>query len=510
MELDPLLLIILALSVVWVSVFHLYKQRNSGHLPPGPPQKFLSGNIHQLPKTEPWKKYAEWAKEYGPIFHVRVFSRHIIVLNTSKAVTDLLESRSSIYSERPIMWMYGELLGRKRTVFQISSENPLHKTYRKLLRTGLDLRSIRSYQHLFERENLIMLRALYEKPEDFIRHIRRNAGGIILEVAYGWTVKKDDDYFISLIQEGFRITGMVTRPGAFPAEHFPFLRFIPSWMPGGRFRKQAAVWRKTMSDLGDVPHEWVKSQMESGDYIESFTSKMLLPDGEAPPSAEEEENIKFCAEALYAGGADTTVAAMTAFFLLMAKFPSSQRQAQAELSQVVGDERLPNWTDQDNLPYVRALIQETLRWASVAPLGLPHSVTRDDVYQGYHIPKGSTVVANIWALMHDPDVYPDPDTFEPERYLQSRTNTPQPDPRKYVFGFGARVCPGSQFAEQSLFLSISSVLATFDVAKCTSETGFAIEPEVDFTTGVTRHIKPFEITITPRKGSAGLRLVEAG
>lgn len=60
---------------------------------------------------------------------------------------------------------------------------------------------------------------------------------------------------------------------------------------------------------------------------------------------------------------------MTAFFLLMAKFPSSQRQAQAELSQVVGDERLPNWTDQDNLPYVRALIQETLRWASVAPLG---------------------------------------------------------------------------------------------------------------------------------------------
>lgn len=109
----------------------------------------------------------------GPIFHIRVFRRQIIILNTHKVVTDLLESRSSIYSERPILWMYGEILGCNRTVFQISSENPLHKTYRKLLRTGLDLRSIKSYQHLFERENLIMLRALHEKPEDFISHVRR-------------------------------------------------------------------------------------------------------------------------------------------------------------------------------------------------------------------------------------------------------------------------------------------------------------------------------------------------
>lgn len=92
MELDPLLLIILALSVIWVSVFHLYKQRNSGHLPPGPPQKFLSGNIHQLPKTEPWKKYAEWAKEYGQ--HSSLPS----ILSTSKMTR---VSMSRPYLSRP-------------------------------------------------------------------------------------------------------------------------------------------------------------------------------------------------------------------------------------------------------------------------------------------------------------------------------------------------------------------------------------------------------------------------
>lgn len=229
-----------------------------------------------------------------------------------------------------------------------------------------------------------------------------------MEVAYGWTVKDDNDQLISLIQEAFRITATVLRPGVFPVEYFPLLRFIPSWMPGGKFRKQAAVWKKQMSDVEDIPHEWVKSQMvspvsyyicdgtsdlycpqESGNYLESFTSKMLLPEDGVPPTAEEEDHIKFCAEALHAGGADTvsvlltvfvlvkitdsrhlqTVSAMTAFFLLMSKFPSVQQRAQAEISRIIGNERLPNWGDQDNLPYVRALIQEILRWATVAPLG---------------------------------------------------------------------------------------------------------------------------------------------
>ena len=60
---------------------------------------------------------------------------------------------------------------------------------------------------------------------------------------------------------------------------------------------------------------------------------------------------------------------MTAFFLLMALYPTAQQRAQKEITRITSDERLPNWADQDSLPYVRALIQETLRWASVGPLG---------------------------------------------------------------------------------------------------------------------------------------------
>lgn len=98
----------------------------------------------------------------------------MIMLNTHAAVSDLLETRSSIYSDRPRTQMYGELIGRKWNVFNISFDNPRHKIYRKLLRTGLNPRAIQGYRPLMERESMIFLRGLLKKPKEFASHARRS------------------------------------------------------------------------------------------------------------------------------------------------------------------------------------------------------------------------------------------------------------------------------------------------------------------------------------------------
>lgn len=87
---------------------------------------------------------------------------------------------------------------------------------------------------------------------------------------------------------------------------------------------------------------------------------------------------------------------MQAFFLAMASYPDVQLKAQAELDAVVGTGRLPEFDDQEALPYVNALVKELLRWRSVVPAGVPHRSMEDDEYRGYFIPKGSIVIANIW------------------------------------------------------------------------------------------------------------------
>lgn len=165
------------------------------------------------------------------------------------------------------------------------------------------------------------------------------------------------------------------------------------------------------------------------------------------------------------------------FTLLMTIHPEIQYKAQAEIDRVIGTERLPTVDDLGSLPYVAAIFKEVLRFHPVAPLGnirynlvsstysflhagLPHCVMREDEYMGYRIPCGTTITANIWyvspsrrhtslvvhrmnayarAITHEPEIYPCPSKFDPGRFLGEN---PQHDPRRIVFGFGRRSCPG--------------------------------------------------------------------
>ncbi|GKT97061.1 cytochrome P450 oxidoreductase [Colletotrichum tofieldiae] len=81
-------------------------------------------------------------------------------------------------------------------------------------------------------------------------------------------------------------------------------------------------------------------------------------------------------------------------------YPEVQQKAQAEVDRVVGQERLPNIHDLEKLPYIEAVAKELMRWHPIGPMGLPHSSTEDDIFEGYFIPKGAMVFPNIWSVLH--------------------------------------------------------------------------------------------------------------
>ena len=84
----------------------------------------------------------------------------------------------------------------------------------------------------------------------------------------------------------------------------------------------------------------------------------------------------------------------------MTAYPEVQRKCQAELDAVVGNDRLPTFEDRDQLPYLSAMLKEVIRWGPTAPLGVPHCIEQDDVHDGYFIPKGSIIIANIWYALY--------------------------------------------------------------------------------------------------------------
>ncbi|KAJ7700785.1 cytochrome P450, partial [Mycena rosella] len=195
------------------------------------------------------------------------------------------------------------------------------------------------------------------------------------------------------------------------------------------------------------------------------------------------------------------VSSITAFFFAMMTNPTVQHRAQAEVDAfVVKKQRLPMLHDQAAFPYLACVAKEVLRWAPPAPLGLFHCTARPDTYKDFYIPAKTTVVANICAMMHDESVHPNPSVFDPERF--ARPN-PQADPRDWVFGFGRHICAG--YAIMHWFLS----LPTVTISKAVAKDRKIIEPQVEFTTGITSHVKPFRYQITLRCPQA-LALIRQG
>ncbi|KAG2070199.1 cytochrome P450 [Suillus decipiens] len=494
-------------NVIWLDLClaaigaYLIKQvlnKNPAPYPPGPRGWPLIGNIRDMPQIKPWLTFAEWGKKYGAISHIEVLGQHFIVLNSVKSATDMLDKKGTVYSDRPVLPMASELVGWKHSLALLPYGDRFRQ-YRKIIHQIMGNRTaLQVYHPVEEIETRRFLKRVFSNPEQLQAHIRHTAGSIILGIAYGYEVKGDSDPLINLADRALDQFSRSTAPGAFMVDVVPFLANVPEWFPGAGFKRSAREWRQTLEEMVTTPYKFVQDQMAAGIAPTSFTSNLL----QGPTlSAEEDHVVKWSGVSLYAGGADTTVAAIYSFFLAMTLFPDVQKKAQAEIDAVVGPDRLPSFADRNSLPYVEALVKEVFRWHAVGPTAIPHRVSEDDIHDGYYIPKGSLVLLNIWFMLNDPQTYANPSQFNPERFLDNNGHDPEPEPRTICFGFGRRICPGLHLADASVWISVVMSLAVFDISKVV-ENGVEITPEVDPTSGTISHPTPFKCSVKPRSAKA--------
>ncbi|KAG2134906.1 cytochrome P450 [Suillus bovinus] len=175
-----------------------------------------------------------------------------------------------------------------------------------------------------------------------------------------------------------------------------------------------------------------------------------------------------------------------------------QKRAQAEIDSVVGRERLPTFEDKASLPYIEAIVRETLRWEPVVPLGVPHAASSDDVYNGYFIPKGTIITYNTWGITRDEKRYSDASRFIPERFINNDGGLTDDDPAQYIFGLGRRRCPGRYTADSSTWSAIVTMLATLDISSAKDDQGKAISFAPTFIAGVIRCPEIFPCSISKR------------
>lgn len=470
-------------------------------LPPGP-KTSMFGSV-DLPKTYPWKTYAQWKKTYGDVIYIHVFGNPIIVLNSAKAATELLDKRSSIYSSRPQRTMVSELMGWD-WLFSTVPYGTWWKRHRTLFHQYLNANTTPNYHPIQTDETHVMLKNLAATPDNFLHHVRRTGAAIVVKAMYGHQVAPEGDAFVALADKALASLAQSGIFGTYLVDYIPLLKYVPAWIPGAGFKHQASEWRKLNRAMLSQPIEMVKQDMARGAAVSCFATTELEKWYNSGQDPDQERIIKDVAATTYAAGADTSVSAVQSFFLAVTVYPNVLKKAQAEIDRVVGSDRLPTFNDRMSLPCIDWIVWECLRWNPVTPLGLAHSTTEDDVYEGYHIPKGTTVLPNVWNILHDEATYPDPFAFNPDRYADAKTNTERGinDVPWAAFGFGRRMCPGRWLAIDTIWIAVATAAAVFDISAPLDAEGRPVQQTVEYTSTLLSRPHPFHCRIAPRSEAA--------
>ncbi|KLO12040.1 cytochrome P450, partial [Schizopora paradoxa] len=450
----------------------------------GPRPIPLIGNLHQLPQKEFFKTYASWSKQYGPIVYFTIFGRKFVILNDLNIIDDLLVKRSNIYSTRPHLVMAGELVGRDETSILFLKYGRRLKEVRRILTIWFGKNSMRENYPTMLKSNRRYLRTLLESPDGMLEHIKLSFGSLMMEMAYGID-SSNVQRFISMAEEMNQITSKASKPGSWLCDSFPILAKVPPWAPFAHFRRWAIASRKAIHQTILAPYNATRDSLLRDEPNSSWLAKSMLGRDGKIVSGLEAEDLWTAAAGVYVGAIDTTVTLLYTFYQMMLRHPDVQHKAQAEIDNIIGLDRLPSIEDMDTLPYITNVIREIIRFTGVVPLA-PHSLDEDNVYNGYKIPKGSWVVGNIWGVLHDPDIFHNPDDFIPDRYDDTKGWRAEPDLTQAAFGFGRRACPGIYFAHASLFIHVTSVLSAFVIKPTLDDGGDCELPPVSFNDGHIR------------------------
>lgn len=488
-------LFLLILVAGKITVYQMRKR--SGLLPPGPSGELLLGHLRIIPTAYPEYFYMKLSQEYkSDILSFNVLGQPVIVLNSVQAATDLLDKRGANYCDRPRFVLF-EVMGWHKTLtfLRWGSSFRLH---RRILQRGFQKSNIGQYRYLQEREAMVLLRGIMDKPAEWEMVLRRFSTAIALGVGFGIKIETDTDPFIQMAEDASYALGHGGAPAGTPVDFFPLFRYLPSFLHD-RSLKFANQWRFAITNLRDKPYETI---MASSTRVQSLVQDMIdqresqVQQGHAPDVSE--EDIKGAGAAIFAAAQDTTWSTLVVFILSMVLHPEVQSKAQRLLDQVVGRDRLPTFDDRPNLQYIDFIVKETFRWSPVSPMGVPHRSLKDDVYRGYHIPAGSFVYANARAMTHDETVYTNPDDFDPDRYFPlEKGGRGEPLPNGQ-FGFGRRICVGQHFAEAMIWLVVAVMLSTMSIEREKDESGTEVIPVVELTSGLTSHPKSFPCLIRPR------------
>ncbi|KAJ4490825.1 cytochrome P450 [Lentinula aciculospora] len=510
------MLLWLAAILVLPLVRLLFKDQARKHLPPGPRGWPILGNLSQVAgESQIWHLFDKWKYEYGALTYLNLFGKDFIVINTREAALELLERRSAMYSDRPRFYVLEYIGGEMAMPF--AKYTKAWQNMRRATHEVLHNQAAQSYHPVQTEEAIILAHKLLFDSSLTLREKINGSAAIVLSVVYGKrslsigseelpkpTVDNSDspdsdllltsDPLQSLSNIGHRFTSS-GYPGSYLVDVFPILDYFPAFM--AKWKSDAI---RDRIRVGSFFQRYYDDAAQNDKHRSSLCAK--LTDTKLASGLTIEEKA-WVAGITSVAGLETTSTTLSFFLYAMCLNPEIQHRAHKELDYVIGRSHSPMFADMKNLPYIRAIVKEVLRWNPALPVIVPRKASEDDWYKGHFIPKGAAMMLNLWSMNYDTDVYgPDVKEFRPERFLQQCEKTGEyilkpefeNEDGHSSYGFGRRKCIGRYIADNALFIDMSTILWALNIEAVASDKPVVQKKVLD----TINPIPDFQCKLTPR------------
>ncbi|KAM3693716.1 hypothetical protein ACJW31_07G004900 [Castanea mollissima] len=438
--------------------------------PPGPKAWPIIGNLN-LVGSHPPKSLHKLAQKYGPIMQLKIGSFPVVVASSAEMAKEFLKTHDHVFASRPKSAVGKHLVYNNLNVTWAPA-GPYWRQGRKIFSELFNSKRLNSYQYIRVEEMRAFMSRLCTlsgtgKPLKLKDHLFVHNLNIISRVVFGKNCVSSEsknetstvthEELVEMLDELFFLHGVFNI-----GDWIPWLDFLDLQ---GYVMRMKALSKKFDKFLDHVLHEHNAKKEGANDFVPKDEMVNLLVQRADDPNADTKlsyDGIKAFIQDLIAGGTDTTTTTLEWAMSELLKQPHLIKKATEELDKVIGRDRWVEEIDIPQLPYIEAIVKETMRKHPVAGLLAPHLAMQDCDVAGYKIQKGTRVFINTWSIGRDSSIWDAPEEFCPERFLGKAIDVKGQSFELLPFGSGRRMCPGYSFGLKVISSTLANMLHGFN------------------------------------------------
>ncbi|CAL1352663.1 unnamed protein product [Linum trigynum] len=447
-------------------------RRSQKPLPPGPTPWPIVGNLPHLGPI-PHHSIAALARKYGPLMHLRLGSVDVVVAASASVAAQFLKIHDANFSDRPPS-SGGKYIAYNYQDMVFAPYGPRWRLLRKVSAVHLfSAKALDDFRYVRQAEVAGLTRALANGGNapvqlgQLLGVCTANALGRVLvgrrvfgDITGGVDPKADE--FKSMVVELMVLAGVFNISDFVPALEWLDLQRISAKMKN-LHRRLDSFLTQILEEHGKTAHDAF-----AGGHVDFLTSlsSLKLDDDDGEGGKLTDTEIKALLLNMFTAGTDTSSSTVEWALAELIRHPNTLAGLQSELDSIVGRDRLVSEQDLPKLPYLQAVIKETFRLHPSTPLSLPRLAGQSCEINGYHIPKGATLLVNVWAIARDPEAWSDPLRFDPGRFLpggeKPGVDVKGSDFELIPFGAGRRICAGMSLGLRMVQLMTAVLVHAFD------------------------------------------------